>query len=183
MEFANGKFEIPIPTFGKTGTANRYTNSSFIGYIPGLDRKTGKFEPNEGYVTASYVGYDDNHPMKGKYFTVYGSSGALPLWIETTNIVANSKEYRTGIQAADLAFDLQQMPSENLKNFRAVKISTTSGLPLSDAAKETSSDYIEVAGNVDKRENSITLLRSFEPINSIRSYKAEHMNEKESLNN
>ena len=53
-------FDIPIPTFGKTGTANRFTNSSFVGLIPGPDSRTGQFDLENGYVIAAYTGYDED---------------------------------------------------------------------------------------------------------------------------
>ena len=71
IDFETGRMDFPIPSFGKTGTSNRFTNSSFIGFIPGLRKNSGKFSFDTGYVIGSYVGYDDNRPMKGGQTTIY----------------------------------------------------------------------------------------------------------------
>jgi hypothetical protein len=109
VDFDGGKIELPVPCFGKTGTANRFTNSSFIGFIPGLDRITGDFDINDGYVIAAYVGFDNNFPMKGKSgFSISGASGALPIWIDSAKGIADSSEFKKEIHAADLVFLTQK---------------------------------------------------------------------------
>jgi len=80
----------PLPSFGKTGTANRYTNSSFVGLIPGPDNTTGQLAIDNGYTIAGYVGFDDNRPMKGDHMALYGSSGALPLWMDTAKAIVKN---------------------------------------------------------------------------------------------
>ncbi|MDP8238157.1 MAG: transglycosylase domain-containing protein [Candidatus Hatepunaea meridiana] len=55
---------------GKTGTSSGFRDSWFIGATPYL-------------VTAVWVGYDDNHPMKlEKGSGVTGASGAAPIWAD-----------------------------------------------------------------------------------------------------
>ena len=101
----NQNLNILIRTYGKTGTSNRYTNSSFVGFVPGPDKKSGDLGLENGYVVASYVGYDDNRPMKSRYISIYGSAGALPLWIDSVNTIVNSPDYRKSLQMADLIFE------------------------------------------------------------------------------
>ncbi len=172
MEFENGKYDVSIPSFGKTGTANRYTNSSFVGIIPSLNKETGDFDIKDSYVIASYVGYDDNRPMKGKYITIYGSSGALPIWIDTTNIIANCPEYRKGIQTHNIAFDEQKGFSVNDRNFRRVMISSVTGLPL-QGNEETvfEDDAKEVYGNMEIKGRTSILKRKFEPLGGANNVK------------
>ncbi|MCD6298725.1 MAG: hypothetical protein J7M30_16390, partial [Deltaproteobacteria bacterium] len=123
-------FDIPIPTFGKTGTANRFTNSSFVGFVPGPAEKSGQLDINRGYVIASYVGYDDNRPMKGKHMAIYGSSGALPLWIDTANALVNSDYYTKNLQPADLAFEPVKLNlTLGSKDIQTVPVSPVTGLP------------------------------------------------------
>ncbi len=131
MNFDDATLDIPIPAFGKTGTANLFTNSSFVGVIPGLDLNTGKFDIDKGYVVASYVGYDDNRPMKGRRINIYGSSGALPLWINTCNAIVNSTGYKEGLQIADLAFLTQSGPLLADNTLSPARVSSITGLPLS----------------------------------------------------
>jgi penicillin-binding protein 1A len=132
-----GEIDVPLPCFGKTGTANRFTNSSFVGFIPAPDDASGGLRLDKGYVIASYVGYDDNRPMKGKHVSVYGASGALPLWIDTANAIVRTPEYQAALEPADLAFDTGRLglpkPGADMK---MVPVSPLTGLPEAESGKK-----------------------------------------------
>ena len=164
LKMDNEELDIPIPSFGKTGTADRFTNSSFVGFIPGLQENPNRLDNQKGYVIASYVGYDDNRPMKGENVTIYGASGALPLWIETANTIINSNTFKQDIQAADLAFDIQSFPLRNNDELIPVLISSTTGLPLREGDERTLEGHIRIRSHVDIKEGIISLKREFEPI-------------------
>jgi penicillin-binding protein 1A len=173
METGTGKgakdavrvFDIPIPSFGKTGTANRFTNSSFVGFIPGPDDKTGQLDIQRGYVIASYVGYDDNRPMKGKHLEIYGASGAMPLWIDTANAIVNTTDYSKNLQPADLVFNPLSSPLANDGGFMTVPVSPYTGLPMGSSAKGAdSSNLPNILAEVEQRGNTWILKRRFEPI-------------------
>jgi len=133
-------FDIPLPLFGKTGTANRYTNSSFVGLIPGPDKKTGQLSIDRGYTIASYVGFDDNQPMKGEHITLYGSSGALPLWMDTVQAIAKSEGFKTNLKPADLAFNPLLRPATPEQfSLQPVPVSPATGLPLQNGEKSSAS--------------------------------------------
>ncbi|MEL6907787.1 MAG: hypothetical protein AAFP22_20435, partial [Planctomycetota bacterium] len=70
-----------IPLGGKTGTTNDFKNSAFVGFVPGGTARG--FVAAEGQIVASYVGYDDNRPMKRGRIRISGASGALPAWMGT----------------------------------------------------------------------------------------------------
>ncbi|MEM6927438.1 MAG: transglycosylase domain-containing protein, partial [Myxococcota bacterium] len=70
-----------IPLGGKTGTTNDFKNSAFVGFVPGSTARG--FVAAEGRIVASYVGYDDNRPMKRGRIRISGASGALPAWMGT----------------------------------------------------------------------------------------------------
>jgi penicillin-binding protein 1A len=159
MAFDEDTIDVPIPSYGKTGTSNRFSNSSFAGFIPGIQK--GEFNINSGYVIASYVGYDDNRPMKGPYMMVYGASGALPIWIDTANVIAGSMEYKKEIEIADLAFSGEFKPLVNDGLLNPVKISPISGLPLPEQQADDS-EAVDVYSNVDINGKDITLKRVFE---------------------
>lgn len=166
LDLGEGTVKIPLISFGKTGTANRFTNSSFVGFVPGPDSRTGALDLEEGYVAASYVGYDDNRPMKGKHVRIYGASGALPLWIDTMNAIANSTNYKTNLQVADLAFTDNQIPPYLYQSFRQVTVSPKTGLlleaddqPKSDSPLRTFADL--QSDDPDTRR----FKRTFEPLN------------------
>jgi penicillin-binding protein 1A len=164
MQIEGQELNIPIPTFGKTGTANRFTNSSFVGFIPGPNESSGQMEIEHGYVIASYVGYDDNRPMKGRQIVIYGSSGALPLWVDTGNAIANSQAYRKNLQVADFAFDLQSIPSYAYAALQPVSVSPVTGLPFPHKEQESSGAYPRVLADVESDGVSLTLKRVFEPM-------------------
>jgi len=166
MEFDEDTMDVAIPSFGKTGTSNQFSNSSFAGFIPGIQK--GEFNIDKGYVIASYVGYDDNRPMKGPYMMVYGASGALPIWIDTANAIANSAEYKKDVEIADLAFSIDTSSLLNSDILNPVKISPVSGLPLSEEHL-TDSDALEVYSYVDNNEKEINLKRIFEPLKGVES--------------
>ncbi|MDY6881261.1 MAG: transglycosylase domain-containing protein [Thermodesulfobacteriota bacterium] len=159
-------FDIPIPSFGKTGTANQFTNSSFIGMIPGPDKTINQLNLKDGYVIAAYVGYDDNRPMKGKAVTIYGASGALPLWIDTARAIVGRDNYKECVQPADLAFDSSSVLWSNNEDFRVVPVSPLTGLHLEPGVGKTveppkkATTFAEVDANGDRYE----LKRRFEPL-------------------
>ena len=156
-------FDIPLPSFGKTGTANRYTNSSFVGLIPGPDHTTGQLSIDNGYTIASYVGFDDNQPMKGDHMTLYGSSGALPLWMDTARAIAESEGFKTKLQPADLAFNpLLRPATPGPFALHPVPVFTVTGLPLIDGEKASASapEVLTQTGDGGKNRQ---LKREFDP--------------------
>ncbi|MFC1821935.1 transglycosylase domain-containing protein [Thermodesulfobacteriota bacterium] len=164
METGDETLEVPIHAYGKTGTANRFTNSSFVGFIPGLKEKQEQLSLEEGFVIASYVGFDDNRPMKGPQTAIYGSSGALPIWIETANGIANSKLFKGGFDIANLAFEIQSIPLTNHEGLRPVIISTLDGLPLGRKETWGIDDHLQVLGNVEITQDALKMKREFNPL-------------------
>lgn len=69
----------PLPLAGKTGTTNDYRNAAFVGVVPRSEGPTPAW--GRGYTVATYVGYDDNRPMRRGATRVQGGNGALPVWI------------------------------------------------------------------------------------------------------
>jgi penicillin-binding protein 1A len=163
LDMDNEKIGIPIPSFGKTGTSNRFTNSSFVGFIPGPEKEMGLLGIEKGYVIASYVGYDDNRPMKGKRVSIYGASGALPLWIDTANAISNSLEYKKRLEVADLVFDIQSMSLNQDKNLHPVTISSSTGLPLQTMGQDGSGNHLQLLSYVEEEGDTVKLRRVFEP--------------------
>ncbi len=155
-------FDVPVPTFGKTGTANRFTNSSFVGMVPGLNRTSGRLAPENGYVIAAYVGYDDNRPMKGKHLNIYGASGALPLWMDTANAVAASAEYRKGLEPADVAFGTLLQPPAFEAEMKEIPVSPVTGLPIPPYTQADPS-HPQIRTEAEIRGNALQLKRVFDP--------------------
>ena len=159
-------FDMPLPSFGKTGTANRYTNSSFVGLIPGPDNTTGQLAIDNGYTIAGYVGFDDNRPMKGDHMALYGSSGALPLWMDTAKAIVKTQDFKQALQPADLAFNPLLRPVTPRKfKLHPVPVSPVTGLPLKNGEKSSSSSTLpEVLTQANDGGKTWELKREFGPL-------------------
>ena len=96
--------DLRIPLLGKTGTANRYTNASFFGYLPGLSDSDEALTIKNGYAVGVYVGFDDNTEMRKKSSRISGAAGALPAWIEIVNVLLEEKGYAERLDPVDLSF-------------------------------------------------------------------------------
>ena len=157
-------FDIPLPSFGKTGTANRYTNSSFVGLIPGPDIATGQLAIDSGYTIAGYVGFDNNQPMKGDHMALYGSSGALPLWMDTAKAIAKTEDFKQALQPADLAFNPLLRPVTPRKfALHPVPVSPETGLPLKNGEKPSHPSALpEVLTQTNDGGKTWVLKREFE---------------------
>lgn len=174
LNFENGKMELPVPCFGKTGTANRYTNSSFVGFVPGVDRLTGEFDINDGYVIAAYVGYDNNFPMKGKSFSITGASGALPIWIDSTKGIVDSDEYKKGVNVADLAFFSQSSSMSSDMDMIPYKVSVIDGLPVNNNIIDFPIEELTDIFVFMQEEDQIpTWYREFSPLKGINNEQNE----------
>ncbi len=163
MEAGEEKLSVLIKTYGKTGTANRFTNSSFVGFVPGPDKESGEIGLENGYVVASYVGYDDNRPMKSRHISIYGSAGALPLWIDSVDMIVNSPDYRKSLQMADLVFGTGSEQTRLDETFRQVAVSPKSGLPVTLGNEPVPGNVPRALTELDLQENPWTLKRVFEP--------------------
>ena len=121
-----------VPTLGKTGTANEFTNSSYIGFVPTFFEKGFDLSLTNSFVIAAYVGNDDNTPMKNNHFRIFGASGALPIWIDVANAVTKNQLFHKSIDPVDLAFfSGNNLPLQNPEGAIAVPVDKGTGLPLS----------------------------------------------------
>jgi len=95
---------LSIPLLGKTGTANRYTNASFFGFVPVPNEEGTAMELDNGYGIGVYVGFDDNQPMRRGSTRITGSAGALPAWTEIARTITKNREFDTRLDPVDLSF-------------------------------------------------------------------------------
>ncbi len=96
---------LAVPVLGKTGTANRYTNAAFIGYLPGVAEERDAMSIDGGYAVGVYVGYDDNKVMRKGAMKVTGAAGALPTWTDIINALLEEKGYGEKLDPVDLSFN------------------------------------------------------------------------------
>ena len=97
---------LKVPMFGKTGTANRFVNAAFAGFLPAPAPPDGggALSPSGGYTLASYVGFDDNQPMVRGSTRITGASGALPVWARLADVVFAADRHASSLDLDDLAF-------------------------------------------------------------------------------
>ena len=96
--------DLRVPVIGKTGTANRFTNSAFAGAVPVPVINGQGVSLQGGYVIASYVGFDDNRKMERTTTHITGASGALPVWTKLVNGLIFEKNYGGTVDLVDLIF-------------------------------------------------------------------------------
>ena len=138
-----------------------------MGFIPSPDDAGEGLGLDRGYVIASYVGYDDNRPMKGRHVSVYGASGALPLWIDTANAIVRLPEYEAALEPADLAFGAGRLGlAQHGKDTKMLPVSPVTGLPKAEIG-ETGEDGTPVPlvpALVKESVEGPLLDRTFEPL-------------------
>ncbi len=96
----------PVPLLGKTGTANNFTNASFLGMAPGLGKNNESFlYLEDGSTIGVYVGFDDNSPMAHNTTHITGSVGALPAWSSVAQGFYDSTHSGDRIDDVDMSFN------------------------------------------------------------------------------
>jgi len=135
-----------------------------VGFIPAPANPTGQLKLRNGYVVASYVGYDDNRPMKGKHFAIYGSSGALPLWIDTMNAIAGNPQYRDALDTETLAMRPTGGVPVCPKGLQAIPISLLKGMPTDlKETRDESNPITFLCAPTEPSGDTYRLKRKFEP--------------------
>lgn len=99
------KMAQPYPLMGKTGTANDYRNSAFVGYVPVLAPDQSGLSLQGGFTVGVYAGYDDNQPMVKGGTRVSGSLGALPAWSDIAQSLLDIEKMGDRLDAVDLTFN------------------------------------------------------------------------------
>ena len=98
----NGKAKIRVPSFGKTGTTNKFITSYFAGFLPYPVAARQKLDPHNSLVVATYVGYDLNREMRNGRQRIYGGKGALPIWTDFLKSVIDVDDFATQLDSVDL---------------------------------------------------------------------------------
>ena len=117
------ELSLSIPLLGKTGTANRYTNASFFGYLPAPKEDGTGMVIDNGFGVGVYVGYDDNQPMRRGSTRITGAAGALPTWTTIVKAIIKSQEFERALDPVDLSFYGLAIERKDMgqKNFLALK--------------------------------------------------------------
>ena len=96
---------LSIPLMGKTGTANRYTNASFFGFLPEITQNGAAMTIQDGYAIGVYVGFDNNDSMRRNSSRISGAAGALPTWSGVANALLQEQNYAGRLDPADISFN------------------------------------------------------------------------------
>ena len=75
-----GAQKLRYPALGKTGTTNDYRNVAFMGALPTYVKDKNGIALDSVVAIGSYVGFDDNKPLKSGRTRIAGASGGLPQW-------------------------------------------------------------------------------------------------------
>lgn len=75
-----GASKLRYPVMGKTGTTNDYRNVAFLGALPTYVKEKNGIALDSVVAIGSYVGFDDNKPLKSGRTRIAGASGGLPQW-------------------------------------------------------------------------------------------------------
>lgn len=114
-----------VPLAGKTGTTNGFKNAAFAGVVPKVVE--GAWRWGEAYTLVSYVGYDDNRPMKHGATRLAGASGALPVWMGVAAGLAEAGKLGAAPPAeAELRVE---------GGYAVVRVAPGSGLPSASGAQ------------------------------------------------
>jgi membrane peptidoglycan carboxypeptidase len=139
-------FNLPVPLMGKTGTANRFTNSAFAGVIPGPINGQNGFMAKNGYIVAAYVGFDNNEPMVRNNTHITGASGALQVWARMANSILLEKEFGAELDLVDLAFSVDPATGQTGLRLiqpdldqKSIPVNSGNGLPARTQYGSTSS--------------------------------------------
>ena len=73
---------LRYPALGKTGTTNDYRNVAFMGALPTYVNEKNGISTDSVVAIGSYVGFDDNKPLKSGRTRIAGASGGLPQWAD-----------------------------------------------------------------------------------------------------
>jgi penicillin-binding protein 1A len=99
------KMNQPYPLLGKTGTANDYRNTAFVGYVPVLATDQSGISLQNGYTVGVYAGYDNNLSMTKGGFHVSGAIGALPAWSAIAQAILDEEKIADRLDPVDLTFN------------------------------------------------------------------------------
>lgn len=160
-------FEVNMPLLGKTGTANRYTNASFFGYLPQLSEDGEGVDVKGGYAVGVYVGYDNNKSMRKGTTRIAGSGGALPTWTGIVNTLIAKEKYGKSLDPVDLSFTGLPLSRDDEGQIN-LKVDKDNGgkvvFPLENiSASGRYTPSILTFGTISKQKNGLVEERHFEP--------------------
>lgn len=178
MQSPSGENTLLYPTFGKTGTTNDYRNVAFLGAIPTFVPQKNGFGLDSVIAIGSYVGFDDNRPLKSGRTRIAGSSGGLPQWADFAKKVVEVRKENEKVDFLDISMlakgkiplrlgtergEVQVHPMTGLPVYAATE--SVRSIPLLDVPGYTSPAQVETAAATAANTGIVTSLSmpSFAP--------------------
>ena len=145
----DGTTSLRYPALGKTGTTNDYRNVAFMGALPVYVTEKEGVALDSVVAIGSYVGFDNNKPLKSGKTRIAGASGGLPQW------AAFAKEEIEILGTPNLIdfFDISMLATGevplHLANERGqISVDPVTGFYIADASQGRPLPYIEVPGYI-----------------------------------
>lgn len=136
MTSPSGENTLLYPTFGKTGTTNDYRNVAFLGAIPTFVPNKNGFALDSVIAIGSYVGFDDNRPLKSGRTRIAGSSGGLPQWAEFAKAVVKVRGENSKVDFLDISMLAKgEIPLRLGTERGEVQVNPVTGLPVYSATE------------------------------------------------
>ena len=140
---------LRYPALGKTGTTNDYRNVAFLGAIPTYVAEKEGIALDSVVAIGSYVGFDNNKPLRSGRTRIAGASGGLPQWAAFAKEeieILGTPEY---IDFFDISMLAEGEVPLHLANERGqITVDPMSGFYIADASQGRPLPYIEVPGFV-----------------------------------
>ena len=119
---------LRIPAYGKTGTANNYSNATYAGFLPTV--QGGQTSMSGGYTITTYVGLDRQEATAQPLpFKLTGASGGLPVWAEVARYIIHTSAYRNKLDWTQVPAN-RRLPPPNAETYTQ-KVSLVTGLAVS----------------------------------------------------
>ena len=154
--------KIRIPAYGKTGTTNDFTTSYFAGFVPYPEEEGVPLSLKHHYTLAAYVGYDIPRTMKAGRVSIYGGTGALPLWTDFFKETIAVKNFASYLDAYDIdILSKNEWSAEPDRRFwLPLRVDLPRGLVLGKASEDYVEDYeptnFSLTGEIFQDEHRIS---------------------------
>ena len=141
--------KLRYPALGKTGTTNDYRNVAFMGAIPTYVVEKEGIALDSVVAIGSYVGFDNNKPLKSGKTRIAGASGGLPQWAAFAREEIEILGTPENIDFFDISMLAEGEVPLHLANERGqITVDPMSGFYIADASQGRPLPYIEVPGFV-----------------------------------
>ncbi|MDR1759062.1 MAG: transglycosylase domain-containing protein [Fibrobacter sp.] len=145
LKSEDGKETLRFPALGKTGTTNDYRNVAFLGALPTYVPDKNGYSLDSVIAIGSYVGFDDNRPLRSGRTRIAGASGGLPQWVDFAEEVLGDRRENANVDFLDLSSIARGEAPFHLGNERGeIPVHPETGLPLASAGKSVMVPWLDI---------------------------------------